>query len=53
LQSIVDSAIDEWCKGLQACVDEKELVAVMFRLASRPVVAINWIFFSVARRISE
>ena len=23
-QSIVDDAVDEWCKRLQACVNEKE-----------------------------
>ena len=46
-KALWDGAIDEWPKIPQACVGEKHFstCCVIFRLKTRPVVWINWIFF--------
>ena len=54
LQSIVDSAIDEWRKRFQVCcVNEKESqlnsLVVIFRLKCTPAVCTHWIFFLIFR----
>ena len=47
--SIVDDAVDEWRKRLQACVNEKSrtfwTLAVIFWVKCRLVVWINWMFY--------